>query len=167
MSIFLGKTWTLTSGLHFTSYEIFIGCWAATVQYSFNHLVIHISARMKNLKSPEGMRETRSKLRTYFGNCQNIIFWSAAIVLTIVFIEQVSNDLSMYRVYLILWTLKMVQCLIKYWEFPTYISSRIVDQGEADFPAITVCPPKNGLKLDVLRVSQVFDKIEFIDVFKG
>ena len=76
------------------------------MQYSFNHLAIHISAGMKNIKmasgkhkgmsseAERGMSETRSKLRTYFGNCQNIIFWSAAIVLTIVFIEQVSNNLS-------------------------------------------------------------------------
>ena len=54
----------------------------------------------------------------------------------------------------------MVQCLIKYWEFPTYISSRIVDQGEADFPAITVCPPTKGYKSDVLMVSEVFDETD-------
>ena len=52
---------------------------------------------------------------------------------------------------------KMVQCFMKYWEFPTYISSHIVDQGEADFPAITVCPSTNGLKIDVLVVSSVFE----------
>ena len=46
----------------------------------------------------------------------------------------------------------MTRCLIKYAEEPTYISSRIVDQWEADFPAITVCPEYNGLKEDVLQV---------------
>ena len=54
----------------------------------------------------------------------------------------------------------MVQCLIKYWDLPTYISSRVVDQGEADFPAITVCPPTNGFKSDVLMVGEVCDEIE-------
>ena len=47
----------------------------------------------------------------------------------------------------------MAQCLIKYWDFPTYISSQIEDQAVADFPAVTVCPQSNGLKLDVLKVS--------------
>ena len=46
----------------------------------------------------------------------------------------------------------MTKCLLKYCEAPTYISSRIADQWEADFPAITVCPHNGGLKSDVLRV---------------
>ena len=46
----------------------------------------------------------------------------------------------------------MTRCLVKYAEDPTYISSQIVDQWEADFPAITICPKYNGLKLDVLQV---------------
>ena len=41
---------------------------------------------------------------------------------------------------------------MKYADEPTYISSRIVDQWEADFPAITVCPEYNGLKSNVLQV---------------
>ena len=40
----------------------------------------------------KGKREIRQNLRRkYFGQCQNIIFWSAAIVLTIVHIELVSK----------------------------------------------------------------------------
>ena len=49
----------------------------------------------------------------------------------------------------------MVRCLEKYWDVPTYISSRIVDQMEADFPAITVCPSWNGYKQDVLMVKKL------------
>ena len=45
----------------------------------------------------------------------------------------------------------MIQCLLKYCAFPTYISSHIVDQGEAHFPATTICP-QGGFKLDVLKV---------------
>ena len=49
----------------------------------------------KSSEAGKGMRETGSKLREkYVGNCQNIIFWSAAIVLTILFIQQVSNNIK-------------------------------------------------------------------------
>ena len=43
-----------------------------------------------------------------------------------------------------------MQCIVKYLESPTYISSQIVDQWDADFPAITACPQSGGIKLDVL-----------------
>ena len=55
----------------------------------------------------------------------------------------------------------MIQCLVKYYDFPTYISSQIVDQDGADFPAITVCP-QGGFKLDVLRVYDFFEQIAVV-----
>ena len=61
----------------------------------------------------------------------------------------------------------MTQCVIKYWDFPTYISSLIVDQSEADFPAVTICP-QSGFKEDVLLVSckrlEVINMIDQIDM---
>ena len=46
-----------------------------------------------------------------------------------------------------------VQCVIKYMQGPTYISSEIVPQKEAGFPAMTVCPVSSskGYKVEVLR----------------
>ena len=102
----------------------------------------------------QGMREKKSKLRRrHFVDCQNPIFLFATVVLIILFIQQVSTNVRIELIIYVLLTLKMTKCLIKYAEDPTYISSRIVDQWEADFPAITVCPEYNGLKLDVLQVS--------------
>ena len=61
----------------------------------------------------------------------------------------------------------MTRCLMKYVEEPTYISSRIVDQWEADLPAITVCPNTNKIKTEVLQV-KVLDFIsENKNIFKG
>ena len=58
----------------------------------------------------------------------------------------------------------MTQCVIKYWDFPTYISSLIVDQSEADFPAVTICP-QSGFKEDVLLVScKRLEVINMIDM---
>ena len=51
--------------------------------------------------------------------------------------------------------MKSAHCVMKYREHPTYISSEITDQREAEFPAITVCSPSNGYKLDILRVSYI------------
>ena len=34
---------------------------------------------------------------------------------------------------------------------PTYISSGILPQNEAEFPAVTACPISNGYKEDVLK----------------
>jgi hypothetical protein len=32
------------------------------------------------------------------------------------------------------------QCLIRYVDYPTYVSTKETDQSDAAFPAITVCP---------------------------
>ena len=49
--------------------------------------------------------------------------------------------------------------MLKYAGEPTYISSRIVDQWDADIPAITVCPHVNGgIKEEVLQVT-IFEKL--------
>ena len=44
-----------------------------------------------------------------------------------------------------------IQCVVKYMQGPTYISSAIVAQKEAEFPAMTVCPESRKYKLDVLQ----------------
>ena len=44
-----------------------------------------------------------------------------------------------------------VQCVVKFMRGPTYISSEIVDQKDAAFPAMTVCPVSNGYKEEVLE----------------
>jgi hypothetical protein len=43
-------------------------------------------------------------------------------------------------------------------EGPTYISSDFVNQKDAEFPAITVCPESNGYKLDVLKSHGIPEK---------
>jgi len=44
-----------------------------------------------------------------------------------------------------------IQCVLKFMQGPTYISSEIVPQKEAEFPAMTVCPETEKYKLDVLE----------------
>ena len=58
--------------------------------------------------------------------------------------------------------MKAAHCVMKYREHPTYISSEITDQREAEFPAVTVCSPSNGYKQDILRVSYIFELIILI-----
>ena len=48
-------------------------------------------------------------------------------------------------------TIQVIRCLEKYFGYPTYVSTKIVDQASAEFPAITICPEKNGYKEDVLK----------------
>ena len=54
-------------------------------------------------------------------------------------------------VLLALLTIQVIRCFEKYFGYPTYVSTKIVDQASADFPAITICPEKNGYKEDVLQ----------------
>ena len=42
-----------------------------------------------------------------------------------------------------------IQCVDKYLSSPTYISTEVVDQFEAEFPAMTICA--GGYKIDVLK----------------
>ena len=49
--------------------------------------------------------------------------------------------------------IQTVQCLRKYYEEPTFISTEIVKQDKAEFPALTFCPEGGGYKLDVLQVT--------------
>ena len=44
-----------------------------------------------------------------------------------------------------------MQCVQKFLQGPTYMSSEIVPQKEAEFPAMTVCPQTKEYKEDVLR----------------
>jgi len=44
--------------------------------------------------------------------------------------------------------------LFRYLDIPTYISTRIVSQNAAEFPALTVCPDGTSYKEDVLQVRE-------------
>ena len=48
-------------------------------------------------------------------------------------------------------TIQVIRCFEKYLGYPTYVSTKIVHQASAEFPAITICPEKNGYKEDVLQ----------------
>ena len=48
--------------------------------------------------------------------------------------------------------IQTVQCLRKYFQEPTFISTEIVRQNQAEFPALTFCPETGAYKLDVLQV---------------
>ena len=47
--------------------------------------------------------------------------------------------------------IQVIRCFEKYFGYPTYVSTKIVHQASAEFPAITICPEKNGYKEDVLQ----------------
>ena len=44
---------------------------------------------------------------------------------------------------------------------PTYISSEIVAQKDAAFPALTVCPESGGYKEDVLQANGIIKKNDY------
>ena len=47
---------------------------------------------------------------------------------------------------------QVIRSLEKYFAYPTYVSTKIVNQANADFPAITICPiPSSGYKSKVLK----------------
>ena len=48
-----------------------------------------------------------------------------------------------------------VVLFIHYLEFPTYTSTNIGPQHHADFPALSICPMKNGYKDEVLKVNRI------------
>ena len=48
-------------------------------------------------------------------------------------------------------TIQVIRCFEKYFGYPTYVSTKIVHQASAEFPAVTICPEKNGYKEDVLQ----------------
>ena len=62
-----------------------------------------------------------------------------------------------------------VRCLQHYYGYPTYISSEIVNQWDATFPAITVCALETPYNEEVLRSHgiQVGDPefVESVDFF--
>ena len=51
---------------------------------------------------------------------------------------------------ILLLLVQTIQCVVKFARGPTYISSEIVPQKEAGFPALTICPESNKYKEDVL-----------------
>ncbi len=65
-------------------------------------------------------------------------------------------------------------CLKRYLADPTYLDTYIVEQHEAQFPAMTVCPDVKGYKTDVLQVGEMIINLisgdgqtYFIDVEKS
>ena len=54
-------------------------------------------------------------------------------------------------------TIQVIRCIFKFIEVPTYVSSKILNQNKADFPAMTVCPDDNGYKADVLKYHGIQD----------
>ena len=47
-------------------------------------------------------------------------------------------------------TVQCIQCIHKFFQEPTYISTHIVEQKKAGFPAMTICPESNGYKEEIL-----------------
>ncbi len=47
-----------------------------------------------------------------------------------------------------------IKCLTKFCEYPTFISTYIAKQQDAEFPVVTVCPRNTSYKKDVLRVGR-------------
>ena len=56
---------------------------------------------------------------------------------------------------LIFLTVQVIKCCLKFTEEPTYTTTQIVRQQEAEFPATTYCASKSGYKDNVLKVSPV------------
>ena len=48
--------------------------------------------------------------------------------------------------------MQVYKCLELFVSEPTYVSTHIVNQEKAQFPAITICPISKGYKEDVLLV---------------
>ena len=46
---------------------------------------------------------------------------------------------------------QVIRCFYKYFDYPTYVSTKIVKQAKAEFPAVTICPKSSGYKEEVLR----------------
>ena len=64
--------------------------------------------------------------------------------------------------------MQVYKCLELFVSEPTYVSTHIVNQEKAQFPAITICPISKGYKEDVLQVTAHFPlTIEFIFYFKS
>ena len=51
-----------------------------------------------------------------------------------------------------LWAFQMMRCFEKHFDYPTYVSTKIVHQALAEFPAFTICPEKNGYKEKILQL---------------
>ena len=48
--------------------------------------------------------------------------------------------------------IQISDCIKTYINFPTYVETKIVTQPKAIFPAMTICPVKDGYKKEVLLV---------------
>ena len=48
--------------------------------------------------------------------------------------------------------MQITDCIKTYINFPTYVETKIVSQDKAIFPAMTICPVKDGYKKEVLQV---------------
>lgn len=59
------------------------------------------------------------------------------------------------------------KCLLKYNARPTYMSTRIVNQEDALFPSVTICPTYGGYREDVLRAHGIHSKEHYYDGVDG
>ena len=46
---------------------------------------------------------------------------------------------------------QIIRCFDKYFGYPTYVSTKIVKQAKAEFPAVTICPKSSGYKENILK----------------
>ena len=69
---------------------------------------------------------------------------------------RILNRLAQSLAVLVLFIILLVQafkCVEKYMREPTFVSTKIVEQRESEFPAVTICSMDNGYKEDVMAVS--------------
>ena len=59
--------------------------------------------------------------------------------------------------FVLLLTIQIIKCIQKYIHSPTYVTSKIVAQNMAEFPAISICPINNGFKLNILQAHGIRD----------
>ena len=87
-------------------------------------------------------------------------------------ILRVLSSYSYYGALLVLtvfWVVQSAQCVFKFYENPTYVSTEIREQMDVDiaeFPAVTICPKNGGFKEDVLRVRPIFYLPILVNVLK-
>jgi len=87
--------------------------------------------------------------KSFLKLCQRTVFFVALFILVGIFLLQV------------------YQCLEKFASEPTYVSTHIVNQEKAQFPAITICPISKGYKEDVLLDHGISPRSAYNDLRKG
>ena len=57
-------------------------------------------------------------------------------------------------------------CLKHYWQEPTYVETKVAPQHKALFPAMTICPQKNGYNEQSLKVLLFSIGFDFFSITK-